>query len=210
MTKPDTDTEISQESLRYCVSQADELAACYEQQYPDEVKNPRRSVDLLLEVATRHYGKKVSMYQSQRPKDTTTVWGAVERYPDRYEIVYVSDLNFCWTRMVVCKEVFQILLDETKYRNMKLQDHLREMLGIAGMPTLALSSDSVKSESMALIAAMEFLFPYRERLIALPQKDDSLSIAAKFKVPQKYVDIYLSDTYMRILEPYSRLARAKR
>src|SRR4051794_18615007 len=109
-----TNRTLSQESLSHCVSQANEIGACYETQH-GRSGSPIRSVDLLLETVSKYASKRVSLFKSSKSKDKTEIWGTTLAYSSHYEIVYVSGLDDSWTRMVVCKEVFQIILDEMKY-----------------------------------------------------------------------------------------------
>lgn len=194
---------IKTDHLVYCVGRASELAQVYEQRYLHG-GNPRRSVRLLLELAAGHLNKKIDLVQLDIHKDVSTVWGGCINYPDRCDIVLVQGLNFCWQRFVICKEVFHAVINDEKYWNMDLVGHVQEVT-LTFPDEQSKPSPSVVAEVMAEISAMEFLFPYKRRLIALESaiKNDSMAIAELHKVPQKHVERYLSKTYMGILKKYS-------
>ena len=60
---------------------------------------------------------------------------------------------------------------------------------------------------MAEIAALEFLFPYKERFIqsTCPKtQEEMLKIATFYRVPLVMVEKYMSDPWMEFLKSYSR------
>lgn len=56
---------------------------------------------------------------------------------------------------------------------------------------------AMNPELLALIGAMEFLFPYKERKKLFDEKKpDFFSVAGKFKIPRILAAMFLEDSYM--------------
>ena len=120
-----------------------------------------------------------------------------------YDILLKSEMNDCWHRFVKCKELFHALLDDGKdqyYSNDTLR-HIEECLTDPPEASLALTS-----EWIAQVGEAEFLFPYKARLTHYKTdktKDDFYKTAKLYKIPQDYIEIYLSSPYMDYFEVFS-------
>lgn len=156
-----------------------------------------RSVDDLKIVCEAYLGLKIKIFKLNRSQDEGVVFGSyIAKEGNVRDIIFVKDLNYCWQRFVVCKELFHAVMDADEYRDMDIIGHVQAL-------TLAFPDDdskprpSVTAEFMAEVAAMEFLFPMERRLTE--QKNTGLSIigvAQRYKIPQKFVERYLSGQFM--------------
>ena len=116
------------------------------------------------------------------------------KHPDRYEIVILKDLNYCWNRFAVCKELFHALLDDPSIRNPVIASHVDQMFAIGFSDQ---NNAPAENEIAAEIAALEYLFPYRERKrIVAARQTDYMAIATEFAIPRTYVESYLGSSTM--------------
>lgn len=119
-----------------------------------------------------------------------------------YQIVHLAGQNLCWQRLVLCKELFHVLLDSEETRNIGIAQHLDEFM--TSFPdTDLVPGPAVISEWIAEFGAMEFLFPYADRKLILERGNyDSLDIAQRYRVPRVMIERYLSGEYMRNMAPF--------
>nr|WP_244667600.1 ImmA/IrrE family metallo-endopeptidase [Xanthomonas sp. D-109] len=115
-----------------------------------------------------------------------------------YGIYLLAELQERERRFVLTKEMFHVLLDEERCRNMDIYGHVQEA-------TMSFSIEDsnpnspVAAEVLAEIGAMEFLLPYAKRKVLLEQCGDAPDfalIARRYGIPQMYVEEYLSDRMM--------------
>lgn len=179
--------EITERYLRVCLAPLD----------------PQRSVDNLRDACQAHLGKRISFKELELRREDSAVWGARLVVPDGFDICYVQNLNHCWKRFVVCKELFHVVLDDSDSWNMDLDGHISEVT-VSFPEPLSSPGPSVKAEFLAEMGAMEFLFPFafRQRELQGPHQGNFLEIAQKYRVPQVLIERYLSGDYMKALGSY--------
>lgn len=197
--------KLSAEELQFCIEKSKEIAEQYKL-ICISGDDPQRSTDYLRECCQQYLKVKIEEQCIDTDKENSAVLGAFIRHGDGvYTICYAGWLNYCWKRFTVCKELFHVILDREEYRNMDLEAHIMEVT-VAFPDHDSDPSPSVRSELLAEIAAMEFMFPYAARVQELngPHKGNSLAIAEKYKVPQVHVEKYLSDSHMEALKGYSQ------
>lgn len=119
-----------------------------------------------------------------------------------YKIIHMQGQNICWNRLVICKELFHVLLDSEESRNIGIADHIAEFMSSfpdrENVPSIA-----VISEWQAEFAAMEFLFPYKDRLVILSMTDYvSSDVASRYRIPKVMVERYLSEEYINNIRPF--------
>ncbi len=117
------------------------------------------------------------------------VWGMLRRYEHHSVIAYKRDLNICWTRYVVCKELAHLLIDTDHKHFTSDPIALAEAL-LAGIPNAV--DAEIQSEYAAGYAAVELLIPWclRRKFDALVQEGlDDRAIAEIFKCPAIYVSL---------------------
>jgi len=188
---------ISLKDVRHCLDKAAEMTEQYKLYVLAAASFPR-SVDDLLWLCQEHEQKNITDV-SLDLKDRT-ILGAYLNLGASYVIIVGANLNFCWKRFVLCKELFHVLLDAPEYRRMNIYEHLEEVK--TTFPLLeSRPGPSTVCEAMAEMAAMEFLFPYAARVEELEKNasPDYLAIAQKYKIPQVYVEEYMSPSYMENL-----------
>ncbi len=199
--------QITYRHLKICLEKAKEMFDKY-QTWGDGDPGFERNVDVLGSVCARDLEESIRVYDVEAvPEELKELCGGLCLVIEdgSYEINLHPALNPCWQRFILCKELFQVVLDGQEYRSVNLYAHLEQLIQI--MPGDG-DDDSIYlpgvSELMAEIAAMEFLFPYSERLKIKSQKSiNLLDVATKYRIPQKFVAIYLSDAYMGFLNPDS-------
>ena len=122
------------------------------------------------------------------------------------DVLLANGLNFCWQNYTVTKELFHVLIDTEDSRDMNLSR--TTMIESVGAPF-----DSNKphyfaaaAELQAEIAAMEFLFPYKDRqaIINLPKRREFSSVAKQYLIPRLMVEKYLSQVFLDELRDVSR------
>lgn len=119
----------------------------------------------------------------------------------RYEIVILPGQKYCWKRFVLCKELFHVLIDvndkENIFINRDVDSHIEQYMDKSnGLPN---TPQNVQAETLAEIAAMEFLFPYSHRLEQVGT--DSGILAHRYKIPKALVEKYLLAHYIDGLNP---------
>lgn len=188
--------EIGIDDIRRSLDKARELTEHYNQYVLNHQRLPR-SVQDLQWVMEQYLECRIEVFELDSPVPHNTVLGTYVRLPDRCHVILQPGLNFCWSRFVLCKELFHVVLDHPECRVTDIDKHLAEVVAV--FPVLeSRPGPTTVSEVLPEIAAMEFLFPYtqrRERLAASPSPD-FLAIAEEFKIPQVLVEDYLSPSYM--------------
>lgn len=122
------------------------------------------------------------------------------KYEDKFDIVYLEDLNNCWMRFCLCKELFHILLQDPSNCSADLKSHVGDVFAVGIEALDASGMKSTQVEIVAEIAAMEYLFPYSER----KKWADSVhinfrNIADQYLIPRDYVEKYLHANSMASL-----------
>lgn len=118
-----------------------------------------------------------------------------------YEIVILPGQKYCWKRFVLCKELFHVLIDvndkEKIFINRDVDSHIEQYMDKSnGIPN---TPQNVQAETLAEIAAMEFLFPYAHRIRS--RDSDSEMLAHKYKIPKALVEKYILNHYIDGLNP---------
>jgi len=169
--------------------------------------DPQRSVDRLREVCAEHLGLDIELLELQGfDHVSSAIWGMFVLYaPKKAHILIASGLNFCHQRMVICKELFHAVLDGAgQYRNPDFEGHVKATTLALSDTISSIPTPSVQFEVIVEIAAMEFLFPYKERAQLIAQGGTSLdtdALAQRYKIPKVMLERYLSDGWMELLKP---------
>ncbi len=172
-----------------------------------------KSVDDLQKICIDEIGKNIVVFEHDLHYKSQPIQSYVLSYEkDLYEIVYLSGQNFCWKRMVLCKELFHVLLDDIDSRNSNIQNLIDEAtMQSIPMPSSqkTLPSKALQMEWLAELAAMEFLFPYSERVVALERikknpEIEFIDIAEQYKIPLFYVELYLWQKRMDFLNQFDK------
>ena len=132
----------------------------------------------------------------------------------KIDIFYSQELNHCWRRFVVCKEMCHALENDEEMRVHTIDD-LDRLIQALTLPsgaseTLA-SFPPFSAEKFAEFAALELLCPLRDRraLIRNGGRDtmSDLQIATLFRVPVQFIDLLFDPKYMAAVESTFTLVR---
>lgn len=186
--------------LQKCLDKVDEINAQYRLHHLGS-DDPWRSVENLRLTVQTDLGKQVTLIELPLSKVSSVVYGMfVMKSEHQFDIVYVRDLDEKMKRFVICKELFHILIDEEQFRDMDIEGHLQAL-------TTAYPRDdfkpraSVLAEFLAEVAAMQFLLPRTCRLEALGRKTPPAAVSDRYGVPLMFVERYMSEEWMRNLDP---------
>jgi Zn-dependent peptidase ImmA (M78 family) len=192
--------------VRYALDKAREIAEQY-RLYVIPGDGTKKSVDDLLWLMQQYLEKRITPRELLiLADDSKTVHGMYAAMADgSYEIYVLAELGGVEGRFVLCKELFHVVIDKDECRNMHLYEHVVESQSSFSISTLK-PNVSVQWEALAEIAAMEFLFPYADRvriLEACGGNPDFAAIAHRYGVPQVYIEMYLSlmDEFAKVENP---------
>ena len=191
---------FTEDDAIHCLGKAKEILEQY-RLYSLHPEVDVRSIDDLKWICGDYLQRQVEVYDLPIEAQNRVVRGLFIALADgTYQVFRLADLGDREKRFVTCKELFHVILDEERCRNMDLWAHLEE-----SQTSLAIEhsepNSSVKMEIMAEMAAMEFLFPYEKRVEelgrgAVANEEFFEALAHKYGVPQIYVEAYLSDRNM--------------
>lgn len=195
---------IPKERLAFALTKAKEVSDSYKLFHPVGGVHTLKSVSLLINVINPILAGNLDLRELDELYSVAEAraFFLVNAKGD-YTIVHLKAQNLCWNRLVICKELFHVLLDSEESRNIEISNHLTEFMtsfpDVSSVPSMA-----VISEWQAEFAAMEFLFPYADRKIILSKNNFASSdIATRYRIPKLMVERYLSKEYMLFLEEYS-------
>lgn len=196
--------KIKEYSLRAAIAKARDVNQQYGLKYIHG-NDPKKSIDWLLEICRDYLQiQGIDILKSDVPHARSAVYSACVMKQDGYDIVLASDLNHCWTRYTICKEVFHILLDDETYWNLDIAGHTEAVASV--FPNDDSEPDrSVEIEFLTEVAAMEFLFPYerRDTEVTRSTPPNYPAIALQYRIPQRLVDKYLTNSYMENLRQFN-------
>jgi hypothetical protein len=145
-------------------------------------------------LGTPHGGKFIISAQ-ECDWQASKIRGILLRYNARAEILYSAQLNLCWKRFVVCKELAHLLIDENNEHYTVDPISLVYRMITDVLPKY---DDDLESERLAMFAAIELLIPWclRNEFISMviDAKTD-LEIAHYFRVPQAIVGFLRRDYF---------------
>lgn len=168
----------------------------------DEPPQTVRNVLKFVRFCEGHLGKKIRIcklrYNKQEPEDA--LHGAYVEDAETFHIVIIGNMNYCWNRFVICKELFHAVLRDEENRSIKINEHVEDMVTKDMLMEPPGAAKLV--EQLAEIAAMEFLFPFKDRQAILKSAEETgvpvkyHDIAQRYKTPQVYIEPYLSEPMM--------------
>lgn len=195
---------MQSDEIKAAISKAREIANIHKLHYLNSDAS-EKSLDNLIDICRCYLGKNISLYEHTMPYTAQPIRGFYLAFNDgHYEIAILAEQKRCWRRLVTCKELFHIILDEEKYESNNIADLVDEATLAIPSSTL-LPNAPVRVEVLAQMTAMEYLFPYVDRKIILSQFEhtqddvDYGRIAEQFKIPRIFVERYLKKQYMDIL-----------
>jgi Zn-dependent peptidase ImmA (M78 family) len=194
--------QVKTDELKYAISKAHEIRDIHRLNYlnSDETE---KSLPNLLDLCQCYLGKNIVTREHKMQHDGQPMRGFCLSFNDgHYEIVLLGGQNNCWKRLVLCKELFHVILDEEKYQDKSISNLIDEAAITFPDPDSHPKLPLV-AEMLAEIAAIEFLFPYEDRKKIIAQLNgntpDYGDIAKRYKIPRVYVESYLKPKIMTTL-----------
>lgn len=192
---------IPKKDLTRCFSVVENICDVYKQRILGS-NHSVKSIDILVELAPDICGKPIDLLQSDISAEKELIKGYFVVTKDRYQVVLLNGLNHCWSRFVLCKELFHVFLDSEEFRSMDLDTHLSGLYTVEAENGEIGPVPALTSEKLAEYAAMEFLFPHQDRLVCIQNQHPSVEIAERYKIPLVLVEKYLQDINMAVLGKY--------
>lgn len=163
----------------------------------------KKTPDSLLYICREYIKKQVRILviDGLKPRHVKAHYEALE--DGSYNVYVLGDQDPLWRDFGACKELFHVVLDDpstANCRTIQLWDHVEDVvttfLPLDGQPAV-----TTTIEFLAEMAAMEFLFPYTDRvkIIAAGQVDCAI-VANQYGLPIALVERYLADSYMQPLK----------
>ena len=194
---------FKEDDITTCLRRTIEVSELYEMYVRGDSKATRRSVDDLLWLCGQHLGKTIKIEYASIPEDGTSIKAGFLALGDgTYMIGLVEGMSDEDERFVLCKELFHVMFDHEGIRNIDLATHLAEYASLFQAPDCEGEPQcSVAWESLAEIAAMEFLFPYDQRVASVNGGTtlDFGRLATRYGIPRYYVEIACSSGNMHFL-----------
>lgn len=154
-----------------------------------EIKTPMSiDEDLIRNIGT-YLNFQSGKYITVLPIDTSNrlILGKLRHFSTHVEVLFnESALNPCWTRYIIVKELFHLLMSKNDEGITEDIDKLVDGLFNASFGF----SDDIDHEYLAVLFAADFLLPYS--LTQDKIKDPSITsaqIAEEFKAPKNIVDL---------------------
>lgn len=165
----------------------------------DKLGRPVDVKDVLVsavasQVATHPDGKPYEIQIICKNWIANQLSGWVDRYPDHAEIYYSTSLNCCWGRWVICKELAHLLIDTKEQHYTQDPTNLVREL-ISG---LNVDNEQINSEHLAMIAAIEMMFPIKHRAEMeqmMSNGKTDYEIAHSFRAPEVFVNLLLRSPF---------------
>ena len=111
-------------------------------------------------------------------------------------ISYSNELNSCWSRLIICKELSHIFLESEDNMTAPSVDKISDLL--TGLVNKSIHNEQLAVENSAYFAAIEMLLPKSE--VEKVYKDyiepgaTELSIAESYKIPVKAIEFRFSES----------------
>ena len=194
---------VLMDDIRRCLDEARTMREYYKQ-YVLNGDSARKSVDQLQMLITQYLEKQVEVLDVPVAKTSISAFYWAMR-DGTYKVFLLSGLDDREKRFAKCKELFHVVLDVVDCRNMSLYSHLSEVAATFPVVDSKPQLSSTVSEKLAEIAAMEFLFPYKDRLTFLANGNgnaDYDGCAERYGIPRSFVEAYCSDLMMETFGRY--------
>jgi Zn-dependent peptidase ImmA (M78 family) len=128
----------------------------------------------------------------------------MERYPDKVIIYIKKNMEEDWKRFAAVKELCHVVNDENEDWSIDGTGTIRALLAEHHICSEKIAKDIVQSETFAEIAAIELLYPFKDRVVDLDSINggglSTSKIAGHYKIPEKMVSQALSEFYHKTVE----------
>lgn len=192
---------FKEEDVRACLAKAVEIRELYEM-YALNGKGFPRSVDQFVWLVSQYLEKDVTIEWVDVPAEGSSIKAAFWAMEDgSYRIGILSGLDEDELRFVLCKELFHVIFDEESRRSLDLGGHVEEYTSTipldGGKPNCAAAW-----ETLAEIAATEFLFPHslRKQAAANGGSTAYAKFSAQYGLPRYFVEVGCGEGNLAYIE----------
>jgi hypothetical protein len=141
----------------------------------------------LLDVCSRYLSKKINVLNHASPWAGGPILAFIVSYPTKFDICLLGQLNYCYSKFALCKELFHVIIQNPEFMSID-SDSTIEQCSAGG-----LLSEVAGSEFVAEIAAMEYVFPFQERVKVFQSGNvDIEALAHERKIPKLLLERYLT------------------
>ena len=192
--------EVKIDQVRYSIEKAREIKEIHRLHYLNSDAS-EKSLTNLLHLCQCYLGKTITAREHHMQHEGQPMRGFFLAFEDgHYEVVLMGGQNRCWKRLVLCKELFHVILDSDEYRD-PLISRLIDNAAISFPDPKSRPDLPIVAEMLAEIAAMEYLFPFEDRKLLRNKMSDGETvdfhaIAKRYGIPQVYVESSLKDKNM--------------
>ena len=149
----------------------------------------------LLDICTRYLQKKINLKKHLTPWENGAILAFIVSYEAYYDICLLDGMNYCHNKFALCKELFHIVIENPEFQSIFSDETIQECV------TGGKLSGGASQEFIAEIAAMEYLFPFKERIKIYKQGNiDFDAIATEYKIPRLMVEKFLTKYRMQSLQ----------
>jgi hypothetical protein len=177
---------IDSDLLRFCAKKTHEIVSNYEASFepPENGDDFPRSADELHLVMMACQSLPIFHRELRISWKEAKFRSFYIPYDDRIEIYYAKDLPIRHQRFYKTKELLQIYLWQESLVTSDIVDLVQNMILRDSPTSIDLNlGHPATSDTLGEIAAMEFLFPLRNRLAYSPQANGIAGLASKYNIP---------------------------
>jgi Zn-dependent peptidase ImmA (M78 family) len=178
--------KITLDDLLFTLDIAADVSEAYDL-YVHPVTWPRTTDDMKW-ICSEYLGKKIDVTELEIEAEGRSVEALCVAFADgTFRIGLLSGMEKDEERFVLCKELFHVLLDRIECRNLNLYDHIASFVTV----TDSLANKAAAAEELAIIGAMEFLFPFSSREEILKNNTgviDYAGLAEKYRIPLRFIE----------------------
>ena len=164
----------------------------------------RSDADLLL-LCEKYLEKDIRVMTHETQWDGGSIVAFIVTYQTYFDICLLDGMNHCHQTFALCKELFHTIIQNAEFRSIDFENTIDECYAGGSLSGIA------ASEYTAEIAAMEYLFPFKDRLKIVQQETiDFDAVAQEYKIPRLRIEKYLTPFRMETLKKcYSASSYAK-
>ena len=183
--------------IKRSIQRALEIAAMYHAQI-NENQGVAKSIDDLGEMLEKELGKEIRVFEVDFIVTGKELSAGYMAFENHYEIYVGAMQSRADQRFALCKELFQVVLDEDGYRSLNLIPLLDAIAANLPLEKMELP---IASERLSEIAAMEFCLPYADRVNLSEGGENEFmnidEIAARYDLPESVVSRYCTTASMK-------------
>lgn len=154
----------------------------------------RSDADLLV-LCQKYLNKDIRVMTHDTQWDGGSIAAFIVTYPTYYDICLLDGMNFCQQKFALCKELFHTIIQNPEFQSIDFENTIDECYAGGSL------SGTAASEHIAEIAAMEYLFPFKDRLkIVAAGEIDFHAIAQEYRIPRLRIEKYLTQFRMDTLK----------